>query len=196
MPRFAGRPGRFLLLAAFVSAIAACSGAEAPSFDPTGRCTTDGAAPGAYPELEARVPTSFRDTAPETVDSGRNCSSESLGLLAELGFEDVRFAGATWSFGAERALVLAVFTAPGLDANKIADFYAQSARTSPRVEILAESEPMVVGRPGRRLDAKRVERLQTVVVWPAADPDVVNVVITNDLPDERIADAIDAFGDR
>lgn len=196
VPRTAGRPGRLLLLAALVAALAACSGAGAPSFDPTGPCITDGATPGAYPELEARVPTNYRETAPGKVDSGRNCSSESLGLLAEHGFDEVRFAGATWSFGAERALVLAVFTAPGLDADEIADFYAASARTSPRVEILAEAEPTVAGRPGRRLDAKRVERLQTVVVWPASDPDVVNVVISNDLPEARIAEAIDAFGDR
>ena len=33
-----------------------------------------------------------------------------------------------------------------------------------------------------------------MVVWPAAASDVVNVVITNDLPDARIQDAIDAFG--
>jgi len=35
-----------------------------------------------------------------------------------------------------------------------------------------------------------------VVVWPAADADTVNVVITNDLPDARIQDAIDAYGGR
>jgi hypothetical protein len=155
---------------------------------------TDGSAPGAYPELEARLPTVYRDTAPDSLDSGRNCSSESLGLLAELGFDEVRFAGATWSFGAERALVLAVFSAPGLNATELADFYAQSARTSPRVEILDEAELTIVGRPGRRLDAKRVERLQTVVVWPSSEPDVVNVMVSNDLPDERITEAIDAFG--
>lgn len=196
MPRSDGRPGRLLLFAAFAAALVACAGEAAPSFDPTGPCVTDGAAPGAYPELEARVPTRYRGEAPEKLDSGRNCSSESLGSLANAGFDEVRFAGATWSFGAERALVLAVFTAPGLDAAGIADFYAQSARTSPRMEILAESGPTIVGRLGRRLDTRRVERLQTVVVWPAADPDVVHVVITNDLPDDRIADAIAAFGDR
>lgn len=196
VPRSAGCFGRFLLLAAVVGALAACSGEGAPSFDPTGPCVSDGAAAGAYPELEARVPTRYRDEAPEKLDSGRNCSSENLGLLAELGYDEVRFAGATWSFGAERALVLAVFTAPGLDAAEIADFYAQSARTSPRVEILAESVPTIVGRVGRRLDTKRVERLQTVVVWPASQPELVNVVITNDLPEARIEDAIAAFGDR
>ena len=190
------RPDRFLLLAAVVLGLAACAGEPAPSFDPAGPCTTDGAVPGAYPDLEARLPSSYRDAAPEAVDSGRNCSPEALGLLAERGYDEVRFAGARWSFGAERLAVLAVFSAPGLDATDVADFYADSARAEPRVEILAETEATIAGRPGRRLDAKRVERLQTVVVWPASDSDVVNVVVTNDLPDERIAEAIETFGDR
>jgi hypothetical protein len=190
----AGHTGHLLVLAALVVAFGACSGGPGPSFDPTGPCTLDGSVPGAYPELEARLPTTYRGENPTTVDSGRNCSAESLGPLAELGFDEVRFAGATWSFGAERALVLAVFTAPGLGAADMATFYTESARATSRVEILDESEPTIVGRPGRRLDAKRVDRLQTVVVWPSSDPDVVNVVVSNDLPDERITEAIDAFG--
>jgi len=190
------RPVRLVLLAGLIAVSAACGGGTPSSFDPTGACTTDGSAPGAYPELEARVPTTYRDTAPQTLDSGRNCSREALGLLADLGYNEVRFAGGTWSFGAERALAMAVQSAPGLEADQIADFYAASARSNGRTEILAESELTIGGRPGRRLDTKRSERLQTVVSWPAADPDVVNVVITNDLPDARIADAIDAFGDR
>jgi hypothetical protein len=46
------------------------------------------------------------------------------------------------------------------------------------------------------MDSKTGDRQQTVVVWPAADPDVVNVVITNDLPDPKIASAVAAFGGR
>jgi hypothetical protein len=138
----------------------------------------------------------YRDGAPEKLDSGRNCSRERLGSLADAGSEEVRFAGATWTFGAERALVLAVFSAPGLDADQIAAFYAASARSNARTEILAESELTIAGRPARRLDTKTGERLQTVISWSAADTDVVNVVVTNDLPDERIAEAVDAFGDR
>jgi hypothetical protein len=186
---------RLLALAAILIVIAACSGA-APSFDPTGPCTTDGKAPGAYPELEARVPTTYRGEAPTSVDSGRNCSAEALGPLAQLGFGEVRFAGGTWTFGAERALVLAVFSAPGLEVADVAAFYEQSARATQRMEILEETEPTIAGRQGWRLDAKRVERLQTVVVWPTSDPDLVNVVISNDLPDARITEAIEAFGDR
>jgi hypothetical protein len=128
-------------------------------------------------------------------DSGRNCSDEALGTMAE-SFDEVRFAGGTWSFGGERALVLAVFAAPGLDAEQVRRFYVASATDTPRIEILDESEVTVAARRGYRLDTKRVERLQTVVVWPAAEPDVVNVVITNDLPEARIQEAIETFGDR
>lgn len=185
-------------LAAFLVAVglllAACADAPAVSFDPTGPCTTDGSLPGAYPELEALIPTTLRDEKPGTLDSGRHCSGPALGSLASAGVSEIRFAGATWSFGAERAAVLAVFQASGLTADALADFYANGARTANRTQILAQSSPTVVGRGAHRLDTKTGERLQTVVVWPSADADRVNVVITNDLPDARIQEAIDAFG--
>jgi hypothetical protein len=187
---------RYLLTVAILVGLAACAGPDAPSFDPTGACTADGSAAGAYPDLEARIPPVYRETAPERLDSGRNCSSENLGSLADAGFDEIRFAGGTWSFGAERALALVVFTAPSLNAEQIAGFYAASARSNARTEILGESDRTIAGRPGHRLDTKTGERLQTVVTWPAADPDLVNVVITNDLPDARIDEAIAAFGDR
>lgn len=186
-----------LLALAIASALAlgGCIGGAAPSFDATGPCTSDGRAAGAYPDLEARVPTAFRDAGPGTLDSGRNCPGPNLGVLADAGITEIRFAGATWSFGAERAAVLAVFTATGLTADLLAEFYARSASEANRTEFVAASEVSIVGRSGRRLDTKTGERLQTVVVWPSADTDRVNVVITNDLPDARIQDAIDAFGD-
>ena len=187
---------RFLLLLAIALGLAACSKAATPSFDPTGACSADGSAPGAYPDLEARVPTSYRDDPPQILDSGRSCTPASLGALAGLGFKEVRFAGGTWSFGAERAIVLAVFTAPGLGADQVGDFYAASAEAASRTEILADSPATIADRPARRLDTKTGERLQTVVVWPASQPDLVNVVVTNDLPEPRIADAIAAFGTR
>src|SRR6266540_5352096 len=167
-------PARFRLLAVVVGiliALAGCSSADAPSFNPTGPCTTDGNVAGAYPDLEARIPTTYRDVAPETLDSGRNCSADKLGSLADAGFEEVRFAGATWTFGAERALAMVVFSAPGLQAEQIADLYASSARSANRTEILAETDLSVAGRPARRIDTKTGERLQTVVSWPAAEAD-------------------------
>jgi hypothetical protein len=186
------RIGLFLLAAVLVAA--ACGGAPAASFDPTGACTTDGRAPGAYADLEALVPKTYQGVAPGTLDSGRNCTPANLGSLASSGIGEIRFAGATWSFGAERAAVLAIFRTPGLTAEALAAFYAESAKGAARTNVVATSTPVIAGRQGRRLDTKTGERVQTVVVWPAAQDDQVNVVITNDLPDARIQDAIDAFG--
>lgn len=187
-------PLLFALLVALV--VGACAGSSATSFDPTGECTADGSAPGAYAELEALVPARYRDVAPELLDSGRNCSAANLGSLAGLGITEVRFAGGTWTFGAERAAVLAVFTAPGLTAGGLADIYLDSARTANRTKILAATTPTIEGRSGRRLDTQTGSRLQTVLVWPSATTDEVNVVITNDLPDARIDDAVAAFEGR
>ncbi len=176
--------------------LAACTGAAPASFDPSGPCSGDGAAPGAYAEIESMIPTAYEGRAPNTLDSGRNCTAENLGVLADDGFEEIRFAGGTWDFGGQRAAVLVVFSAPGLTADAIAEFYATSARSANRTQITGESTPTLAGRPGRRIDTLTGSRTQTVVVWPAADPDLVNVVITNDLPDPKIQAAVDAFGGR
>ncbi len=150
--------------------LAGCSGPPASSFDPNGLCTTDGSAPGAYPELEARIPKTFHDAPPGTLDSGRNCSPAAMGSLAAAGIPELRFGGGTWSFGAERTAALAVFTAPGLTADMVGDFYASSADSSGRTQILSQTSPTIAGRHARRLDTKTSERLQSVVVWPSADP--------------------------
>ena len=196
MPRRPRHAARFLFGLLAVAMVAACGGGAAASFDPTGDCTADGRAPGAYPELEALVPARYMDAAPESLDSGRNCSDANLGSLVEAGISEVRFAGGTWTFGAERAAVLAVFTAPGLSASDLADLYLESADTANRTKITNASQPTIEGRSGRRIDTTTGSRLQTVVVWPAATPDMVNVIITNDLPDARIDDAIAAFDGR
>src|SRR5207344_7224 len=98
-----------LSLAVLSVVAAACGAGTPPSFDPTGACSTDGRAAGAYPDLEALVPTRYQGVPPETLDSGRNCTAGNLGSLASLGISEIRFAGGTWTFGAERAAVLAVF---------------------------------------------------------------------------------------
>ena len=185
-----------LLLVAVVAVVAGCSAPAAASFDPTAPCVADGSTPGAYPALEAMVPTTYEAKGPETLDSGRKCTPEGLGSLAQAGFDEVRFAGGTWGFGAIRAAALVVFSAPGLTADEVAEFYTASARTANRTQITAQSTPTVAGRPGHRLDTMTSDRQQTVMVWPAAVPDVVNVVLTNDLPDPKIDAAVEAFGGR
>lgn len=187
-----------ILLLALLTAlvVGTCASSSAASFDPTGACSTDGSVAGAYPDLEALVPARYMDEAPGTLDSGRNCSAANLGSLADLGITEVRFAGGTWAFGAERAAVLAVFTAPGLTAEALADIYLDSARTANRTKILGATTLTIEGRSARRLDTQTGPRLQTVLVWPSATTDRVNVVITNDLPDARIDDAVAAFEGR
>ncbi len=194
--RDVNRSSRFIALLATVLAIVACASEAQVSFDPSSPCAVDGSFAGAYPELEARIPAVYEDQAPDTLDSGRNCTAENLGTLARAGFEEIRYAGGTWDFGGNRAAVLVVFSAPGLNATAIADFYASSAREANRTQVTGESSPILADRPGRRIDTTTGTRTQTVVVWPAADPDVVNVVITNDLPDPKIQAAVDAFAGR
>jgi hypothetical protein len=184
-----------LMALVLIAVLAACS-APAASFDPNGPCRGDGSAPGAYPDMEARIPTTYEERAPDTLDSGRNCTPTNLGSLAAAGFDEIRFAGGTWSFGGNRAAALVVFSAPGLTAQAIADFYRESAQGANRTQITGASTPTMAGESVFRLDSKTGERIQTVVTWPAADPDFVNVVITNDLPDPKIEAAIAAFDGR
>ena len=183
-----------LALGLVVAGLLAACGGGAPSFDPTGVCVVDGAAPGAYPDLEARIPTTFEEKDPETLDSGRNCTATNLGSLGEAGHDEVRFAGGTWDFGGNRAAALVVFSAPDLTADQVATFYAESAAAANRTEITGESTATMAGETVHRLDSTTGNRLQTVVVWPAAEPGIVNIVITNDLPDPKIEAAVAAFG--
>ena len=176
-----------------VMTLGGCGGGSAASFDVAAGCPTEGRAAGAYPDLEKRIPTSYEGRGPDTLDSGRHCDPESLGTLAKAGFDEVRFAGGTWDFGGERAAALVVFQAPGLTADQIADFYGTSASTANRTTITGVTTPDVAGRSGHRIDTMTGDRVQTVVVWPSGQPDLVNVVITNDLPDPKIQSAIDAF---
>ena len=187
--------GRLVLVTAFAIALSACGGGgAAASFDVAAGCPSEGRAAGAYPELEARVPATYEGRGPDQLDSGRHCDPTSLGSLAAAGFDEVRFAGGTWDLGGYRAAALVVFEAPGLTADRVAEFYETSARAANRTQITGASTPDVAGRPGHRLDSTTGDRTQTVVTWPAAEAGVVNVVLTNDLPDPKIQAAIDAFG--
>jgi hypothetical protein len=192
-------PGRrtsvraLVVLAFTLAVVAGCAGGATASFDVAAGCPVEGRVAGAYPDLEKRIPTRYEGRGPDTLDSGRHCDPESLGSLAKAGFDEVRFAGGTWDFGGERAAALVVFQAHGLTADQIADFYGSSAQTANRTTITGVATPEIAGRSGHRIDTMTGDRVQTVVVWPSGQPDVVNVVITNDLPDPKIQSAIDAF---
>jgi hypothetical protein len=180
---------------AMVALLVACTDPAGPSFEPTGPCTVDGSAPGAYPDLEALIPTSYAERGPNRLDSGRNCSDENLGSLADAGIDEIRFAGGTWEFGADIAAVLAVFDADKLTVDAMADWWESTARASSRTQILGSTSADIAGRSVRRLDTKTGERLQSVLVWAGDEPGQVHVVLTHNLPDPKIEAAVAAFGD-
>jgi hypothetical protein len=184
---------RFVVLTAIVILISACAGSQA-SFEPSGPCTADGSAPGAYPELEALVPTMYEERGPNRLDSGRNCTDENLGSLADEGIEEVRFAGGTWEFGSDIAAVLAVFAADSLTVGAMADWWESTARASSRTQILRSTSAEVAGRTVHRLDTKTGQRLQSVLVWAGDEPGQVKVVLSHNLPDPKIEAAVAAFG--
>jgi hypothetical protein len=181
-----------VLAAALV--VAACSsGQPAPSFDPSGACTVDGRLPGAYPDLEARVPVALDGRAPAKLDSGRNCTPANLATLANHGLGEVRFAGASWSDGGARGRTLAVFSAPGLEPEWIAEWYLATAERGRRTEDIETFPVTVDGRPGTRIQLVNDDRHQVVVVWPSGDGAVTQVVIASDVPNAMIDAAIAAF---
>ena len=139
-----------LLALVLAAVVAACGGEASASFDPTGPCTSDGTMAGAYPELEARIPTTYEEQAPATLDSGRSCSDENLGSLKDEGITEVRYAGGTWDFGGNRAAALAIFTAPGLTPEMVFDFYRTSAESANRTTITGELMTPVALEQGAR----------------------------------------------
>ena len=152
----------------FVFLVAACLGAPAPSFDPNGPCGTDGRGAGAYPDLEARLPTSFEGAGPTTVDSGRHCSESALGSLIAHNVSNVQFAGAVWDLGGGAGISSAIFRLPAADlpADWISEFYDIGARTAKRTENIEASSSIIPGA-GQvfRLDTLNDLSLQTVLVW-------------------------------
>lgn len=198
-PHRASRGARVSLaavLVALVAAIVAGCGSAIPvvSFDPASACTTDGRQPGAYPDLESLLPTAYQGSAPDNVDSGRSCTPEALGALADAGIDGVRFAGATWALGGSSGLTVAAFEGTGLDPKAMLDFYARSAGNDRHTEDFSTSDLTVGGKAGRRLDVLATNGAgHTVVTWPADRPDTVFVMLASDLGDAAVLAALDEF---
>ena len=172
------RPSHVLVAVLLAVLVTACSGSPAASFDPNAPCGVDGRVAGAYPDLEARLPTSFEGAGPATVDSGRHCSEAALGSLIAHKVSNVQFAGAVWDLGGGAGISSAIFRLPGADlpADWISEFYDIGARTAKRTENIEASSPIIPG-PGQifRLDTLNDLSFQTVLVWQ--DGPVVRVVL-------------------
>ena len=180
---------------------AACS---AP-FNPSSPCTADGRAPGAYPELEAAIPTGHQGAAPSRLDSGRICTTAGLGTLAGHGIKEIRFAGGTWSIGTDSGLSLAVFIDPAaarLDPAWILEFYDATARVGKNVQSVETSDyPVGAGISGNRIDVLNGESYQSVVVWErngrvevALVANFIREIQTKEAHDKVVRAAVDAFG--
>jgi len=180
--------------AALVLTLAACSTATPfASFDPASACTTDGRMPGAYPDLEALLPDAYEGKAATTVDSGRNCTPDALGTLADAGIDGVRFAGATWPLGGSSGLTVAVFEADGLEPGEMIDFYGVGAQRASRTDKLTVADITVGGQPGRRLDVLRSDGSgQSILAW-SDGTDRVMVLLASDVGDTAVLEAADAF---
>ena len=193
--RRARAPLVWVLVAAAATIVAGCAAAiPVVSFDPASACTTDGRQPGAYPDLEALLPTAYQGRTPDNVDSGRSCTPEALGALADAGIDAVRFAGATWGLGGSSGLTVAAFEGSGLDPKAMLDFYTRSAGTDRHTEDFSTSDVTVGGKAGRRLDVLATNGAgHTVVTWPADRPDTVFVLLASDLGDAAVLAALDEF---
>ena len=182
-----------LCLAALV-ALGACGGARVltASFDPGSACTTDGRMAGAYPELEALLPTTYDGKAPATVDSGRSCTPAALGTLAAAGVAGVRFAGATWSLGSASGLTVAVFEGSGLDAAKMLEFYALPAGTASHTDSYRTIDTTVAGKAAKRLEVLNKDgTTNTIVIWPGGADGRVLVLLASDLGDAKVLVALE-----
>lgn len=192
-------------VALFLIAVPLLAAACAPSFSATGPCTGDGSRPGAFPDLEKAVPTTFRGTGPRELDSGRICTPQGLGSLAGRGVDEVRFAGATWETGSQSGVSLAIFTdptGPDLETAWLAEYYETGARTGRKVESVETTQFRVSdGIVGQRVDALNGESFQTVVVWErngqmavVVVADFIREIQTREAHDAVVRQAVDAFG--
>lgn len=199
---------RRLAVIAAVLAAFAVSGCAAPaaSFDPAAPCTRDARLPGAYPDLEQLIPASFQGQAPASVDSGRNCTTASIGTLAGVGVEELQFAGGLWETGRRSGVTLAVVRSPALTGQQVFDFYHAGALAARRTETIDTTiVESASGRDILSLTTLNGESFQTIQVQEAAEAGLVRVVLvgsdvrenaSREAHDSRVSAAAEAFFDR
>lgn len=189
------RLGILAALAGAVLLLAGCSSDASASFDPATPC--DGTAreqmEGAYPALEARIPTTVDGREARSRDSGRYCSKDTLGSVFDAGVTEVRFGGGIWEAGERGGIQLGAFEGDGLTPALLAEEYRRAADASRRSEAVRATTLEVDGRPAWRIDVVNGGSRQAVVVWGSADGDVVQVVVAADVDEALLQGAITAF---
>ena len=165
------------------------------SFDPATPCA--GAArqqmKGAYPALEARIPQEIDEKAATSRDSGRFCSTETLGSVYAAGVTEVRFGGGIWEIGDHGGVQLGAFEGDGLTPALLAEEYRLAAVKSQGTEAVRATTLEVDGHPAWRIDAVNGSSRQAIVVWSSSDAAVVQVVVAADIEEAQLQAAIAAF---
>jgi hypothetical protein len=187
-----------IALAAILGAgllLSGCSPAANTSFDPATACDPGvrQQMPGAYPDLEARIPMRLDDRAANSRDSGRFCSAETLGSVYEAGVTEVRFGGGIWEAGERGGIQLGAFEGDGLTPALMAEEYRRAADASRRTEAAKATTLEIDGRPAWRIDVVNGNSRQAIVVWGSADGKVVQAVVAADVEEAQLQAAISAY---
>ncbi|HEY3523088.1 MAG TPA: hypothetical protein VGK63_05255 [Candidatus Limnocylindrales bacterium] len=189
------RLGPIVIVIALVALAGAAAIAYVPRLVTSGGGCADQRQAGLVPDLETRVPKQLEGRSPDRLDSAVTCSPQGLGSLAEHGVTTISSAGGLWELGPSTGVTLAVFRLAGPDrADRIAEFYTTGAAQAPKVANLVTTHPVVAGRSATRLDYSDANFPQAIVVWPSAEPDLVNVVLAAGVPDRIVQEALAAFG--
>jgi len=173
----------------------ACSPTIGPSFDPASVCdpTANEQMKGAYPDLEARIPTTIDGRKADSRDSGRFCSKDALGSMAAAGVTEIRFGGGVWRVGDQAGIQLAAFEGDGLTPAVLAEENRRAAEAAERTEAVKTTTLTIAGRPAWRIDLVNGSSRQAVVVWGSADGAAVQVVVATGVDEAQLQAAVAAY---
>lgn len=169
---------------------------EAPaSFNPSAACNgaDSQVMAGAYPELEALLPTSLAGVAPTSLESGRLCSAQTLGTLYTAGIHETHFGSAVWDRGDGSGIQMTIMEATGLTVANALESYDNGAASAPKVHLLTAKNVTVNGIAGMQLDIENDDFQQEVVIWPTGTPGRLHVLIASNTHAPDLQVALSAF---
>jgi hypothetical protein len=194
---FPTRARRLIATLAITVLIAGCVN-DAPvlaSFDPSSPCNgvDSQVMKGAYPDLEALLPTSLVNVAPTSLASGRLCSANTLGTLYGHGIHETHLASVVWNRGGGSGIQMTIMEANGLTVANALESYNSGAANAPKVHSLKTTDVSVNGQAGLRLDIANDDYQQEVVVWPTGTAGRVRVLIASNIHEADLQVALSAF---
>jgi hypothetical protein len=169
---------------------------DAPaSFNPAAACNGADSQimAGAYPELEALLPTSLAGVAPTSLVSGRFCSATTLGSLYTSGIRETHFGSAVWNRNGGSGIQMTIMEAPGLTVDNAIQSYGYGAANAPKVHLLTSKDVTVNGIAGKRLDIENDDFQQEVIIWPTDVAGRLHILIGSNVHPPDLDAALAAF---